>query len=94
MRQHLHSGGDGDGSQATEYSPPQIRTSAVHQHPTASSIGNHADKVHVIPCVRPAKDHAMKFFKDALKYELDETSPDEAAGEEADVEILSRWAEV
>ena len=36
---------------------------------------------------------AMKFFKDALKYELDETSPDEAAGEEADVEILSRWAE-
>ena len=26
---------------------------------------------------------AMKFFKDALKYELDETSPDEAAGEEA-----------
>ena len=37
---------------------------------------------------------AMKFFKDALKYELDETSPDEAAGEEADMEILSsRWAE-
>ena len=36
---------------------------------------------------------AMKFFKDALKYKLDETSPDEAAGEEADVEILSRWAE-
>ena len=36
---------------------------------------------------------AMKFFKDALKYELDETSPDEAAGEEADVEILSRWAD-
>ena len=35
---------------------------------------------------------AMKFFKDALKYELDETSPEEAAGEEADVEILSRWA--
>ena len=34
---------------------------------------------------------AMKFFKDALKYELDETSPDEAAGEEADMEILSRW---
>ena len=33
---------------------------------------------------------AMKFFKDAL---LDETSPDEAAGEEADMEILSRWAE-
>ena len=30
---------------------------------------------------------AMKFFKDALKYELDETSPDEAAGEDADVEI-------
>ena len=27
------------------------------------------------------------------QYELDETSPDEAAGEEADVEILSRWAE-
>ena len=26
---------------------------------------------------------AMKFFKDELKYELDETSPDEAAGEEA-----------
>ena len=37
---------------------------------------------------------AMKFFKDALKYELDETSPDEAAGEDADVEILSRWAEI
>ena len=35
---------------------------------------------------------AMKFFKDVLKYELDETSPDEAAVEEADVEILSRWA--
>ena len=35
----------------------------------------------------------MKFFKDALKYELDEASPDEAAGEDADVEILSRWAE-
>merc|ERR1719150_255506 len=34
---------------------------------------------------------AMKFFKDALKYELDETSPDEAAGAEADVEILSRF---
>ena len=31
---------------------------------------------------------AMKFFKDALKYKLDEASPDEA-----DVEILSRWAE-
>ena len=43
----------------TEYST-QIRTSAVHQHPTASSIGNHADKVHVIPCVRPAKDHGLR----------------------------------
>ena len=50
VRQHLHSGGHGDGSQATEYSLATT-TSAVHQHPTASSIGNPADKVHVIPSV-------------------------------------------
>ena len=40
-----------------------------------------------------ANSIAMKFFKDSPKYELDETSPDEAAGEDTDVEILSRWAE-
>ena len=33
---------------------------------------------------------AMKFFKDALKYELDETSPDEAAGEDADVKRMRK----
>ena len=51
VRQHFYSGGHGDGSQATEYSLA-TKTSAVHQHPTASSIGNPADKVHVIPSVR------------------------------------------
>ena len=53
-----------------------------------------SDLLKIMVSVLKTNAIAMKFFKDALKYELDETSPDEAAGEEADVEILSRWLNV
>ena len=51
-----------------------------------------SDLLKIMVSVLKTNAIAMKFFKDMLKYELDETSPEEAAGEEADVEILSRWA--